>query len=87
MNNVESIFLRALELPARDRPAYLDVACKGDDAARAQVEDMLRRSAVANEFFGEDTPGSTGIDAQDAAEVGEREGSVIGRYRLLQRIG
>ena len=35
------IFLAACELPLAERAAYLDAACRGDPALRAEVEELL----------------------------------------------
>jgi tetratricopeptide (TPR) repeat protein/tRNA A-37 threonylcarbamoyl transferase component Bud32 len=86
MNDPESIFLRARELPEGERSAYLVAVCADDPALRARVDELLRRSAAADDFFDEQ-PATLRLSPQDLAAVGEREGSVIGRYKLLQRIG
>ncbi len=44
-NRVRDIFLAAAELPAADRPAYLDRACGEDAELRAVVERFLAAHA------------------------------------------
>jgi eukaryotic-like serine/threonine-protein kinase len=92
MNDAETLFLAARELPAEERTAYLAQACGADAALFAKVEAMLAHAPSADAFFG-DTPDDGGshetlrLKPEDFAEAGESEGSVIGRYKLLQRIG
>ncbi len=47
----KSVFGRAIELPAAERPAYLDAACAGHPALRAKVEDLLRAHGGAGSFL------------------------------------
>jgi tetratricopeptide (TPR) repeat protein len=48
---VESIFQGALERPLTARSAYLDEACAGDRALRAEVEGLLEEHATEPEFM------------------------------------
>ena len=43
----EEIIRVAAALPAAERAAYLDAACKGQPAARARVERMLEVAGIA----------------------------------------
>src|SRR5215831_21298834 len=38
---VEVLFHQAVELPLRERAAFLDAACRGNPALRAEVESLL----------------------------------------------
>jgi tetratricopeptide (TPR) repeat protein/tRNA A-37 threonylcarbamoyl transferase component Bud32 len=92
MIDVEAIFLAARELPEAERATHLDAACAGDPAARARIEAMLGRASAADAFFADPPAAAAGMDSlrlspEDLAGAGEREGSVIGRYKLLQQIG
>lgn len=63
---------------AGEREAYLRAACGGDAALRQQVEALLAADSAADNFLqppSEDAPADEG------------PGTVIGRYKLLQRIG
>jgi hypothetical protein len=81
MDPVEDIFLNARDIsePAR-RAAYLNQACGGDPAIRARVEKMLSDAAGAEAFFGKD--GTLVV-----VPLTEQPGTIIGRYKLLQKIG
>jgi hypothetical protein len=63
---------------AEEREAYLAAAGGGDDALRRQIEVLLKAHAQAGDFL---KPPS------DVSPEGEHSGTVIGRYKLLQKIG
>ena len=79
----QEIYLEALE---RSRPgerqAYLDRACGDDAALRARIEALLRHPT--DDGFLEE-PALVGGGAERAVEEGI--GTVIGRYRLREKIG
>src|SRR5262249_43549899 len=79
----EDIFLKAREIsdPAA-RAAFLNEACGGDSGLRTKVEAMLRDAEGAEEFFGKE---GTAVVLPTGSF--EQVGTVIGRYRLLQKIG
>lgn len=92
MSDPEDIFLTARELPLGEREAFVAHACGGDQALLSRVNGLLAKAREADAFFGE-KPGKETPDARlpkesDARHAsGEKEGSIIGRYKLLQRIG
>src|SRR5438876_153698 len=80
------IFLGALERPsAAERAAFLDGACGGDAALRVRMDDLLRNHTA--DSFLESPPAEAGTVplAQTATE--EASGTMIARYKLLQKIG
>src|SRR5690349_16283464 len=81
-----SLFLSALEIadPA-ERSAYLDRACAGDPALRAQVELLLQAHHEPGQFM--ERPATALVATVDEASLGERPGAVIGAYKLLEQIG
>jgi hypothetical protein len=82
----ETIFAAALELPAGERASYLEVACAGDAALRARIESLLRAQAEASRFMA--TPAFTPLAETRMQGVPlEKSGDVIGRYKLLQKLG
>ncbi|MBL8867859.1 MAG: protein kinase, partial [Planctomycetia bacterium] len=93
----KSVFGRAIELPAAERPAYLDAACAGHPALRAEVEDLLRAHGGAGSFLnaspvpGAATVSAPGTDSQATRShqppVGQEGAIIVGRYKLLQQIG
>src|SRR5262249_32983371 len=80
------LFLKALELPSPgERQAYLDGACAGDAALRAEVEALLEADARAGNFLESPAPGA--VDTVDLPPAAECPGTVIGSYKLLEQIG
>ena len=78
MDSVDDIFLKAREIADEvERAAYVDGACGGDATLRGKVEAMLRDAAEAEKYFGLET----------AAGLTEQVGTIIGRYKLLEKIG
>jgi serine/threonine protein kinase len=81
----EEIFHQAL---ARQDPeesaAYLQQACGDDAASRASVEALLQADIGATGFMDRPPPDP---DATFDAPIGERLGTMIGPYKLLQEIG
>src|SRR5438105_2829192 len=79
------LFLKALELRSADaRQKYLEEACTGDAALRAEVESLLEANAHASGFLESPAPN---LVATIDEPITERPGTVIGPYKLLQQIG
>ena len=85
-NSEVIIFSAARRLPARERAAYLDEVCAGDDALRQRVEELLQASAEAGAFLENMALGAGGT-VRVPAMLTEKPGDRIGRYKLLQQIG
>ena len=80
MNREKEIFSIAAELETpQERAAYLKGACGDDTALREAVEELLGAHFEVHDFL----PTMPG----DIAPLTEGEGSVIGRYKLLQKLG
>ena len=81
-HNAKDIFAEALRLtnPA-ERAAYVARACAGNPALRREVESLLSAHAQAGDFL--DLTRS--LPASDF--LIEPTGTMIGRYKLLQKIG
>src|SRR5262245_18110450 len=82
----QEIFEQAVGHQGPAREAYLRDACGTDEALRAEVAALLRIHDRAPRFLASPTAGSTGA-ATIVATPSEREGQLIGRYKLLQPIG
>jgi len=79
-SRIEAIFEAALQKrEPRQRAEYLDDACDQNAELRSRVETLLRAHENAGRF----------LDATSAREGGleEEPGTIIGRYKLLQKIG
>jgi len=98
---LRNIFADALEIEdARQRSAFLDRVCGKGSGLRREIEELIKAEAQAGRFL-PDQPGgseargvlseSGGAPAQNLAllqvPVTERHGDLIGRYKLLQKIG
>jgi serine/threonine protein kinase/Tol biopolymer transport system component/tetratricopeptide (TPR) repeat protein len=83
---VRSLFLEALDkTTGPERAAYLDQACGPDAQLRARVEALLKAHEQAGGFLR--PPGQSLIPEAEIATPTECPGTVIGRYKLLEKIG
>ena len=81
-HNAKDIFAEALRLTnAAERAAYVAGACADNPALRHEVESLLAAYARAGDFLEHTIP----LPASDF--LIERTGTMIGRYKLLQKIG
>jgi hypothetical protein len=100
--NIEDIFSRALQFNNKaDRAAYLNKACADDSRVRERVESLLAAHDGAASFLenpvkdmpSETTPPRESFDpvkmlpSAAYAPITETPGTMVGRYKLLQRIG
>ena len=69
--------------------AYLEQACGEDRELRGRIENLLRAGRKAKGFFQKHSPAVALVGDQDIAieAISEDAGSVIGRYKLLEKIG
>ncbi|MFC1604369.1 serine/threonine protein kinase, partial [Planctomycetota bacterium] len=86
LKDIEVIYHAALEKEAgQERSEYLDAACSGDTALRVQIEALVKADKQAADFL--ENPGF-GVDISlDESPLSEAPGTVIGRYKLLEKIG
>jgi formylglycine-generating enzyme required for sulfatase activity/dienelactone hydrolase len=86
LRDVEVIYHAALERGAGpERSAYLDGACGQDADLRARVEALLRADQNAGSFL--ETPPFDPDITLATRTLAEGPGTVIGRYKLLEKIG
>src|SRR5215831_12807023 len=79
----KEIFFQALDKPTpEEREAYVDLACGGNSLLRQRVQELLAQHFRQSAFMVQPA-----IDAPDSLQPDERVGSVIGRYKLLEKIG
>src|SRR5262245_37009426 len=84
---LKDLFRQAFDLPREERSAFLDARCP-DAELRARVESLLHAeddAARARETHHAER--RDGHQANRAQFIGEQPGTVIGSYKLLQRIG
>src|SRR5262245_37881281 len=96
---LRALFSKALECQtAEEQAAFLDQACQGDAALRAQLEDLLQAHREAGSFLqgpsadlssrvGEGRAWVKGGLTVDEQPPSERPGTVIGPYKLIEQIG
>ena len=82
--SIDSIFLAAVERPAKERSVYLNEVCGNDVELRARVERLLSAQSKVASFLESPAPelGPT-LDQP----ITEKPGTQIGHYKLLQQIG
>src|SRR5439155_8039905 len=80
------VFNAALEFASEaDRAAYIAEACAGDDVLARKVRALLQAHHEAEDFF-QSAP-RCGGDSISTALLTEKPGTVIGRYKLREKIG
>jgi len=86
LRDIEALYHAALEKEAgRERSAYLDAACGENTALRARVEALLKANEEAGKFL--ESPAFEPDLTLDTSPLTEGPGTVIGRYKLLEKIG
>jgi len=86
----ETIFEAARQIgDPQEQAAYLERACGQDQELRWRLEKLLHAGRKAKDFFQKHNPGAALRGNLDVAAelVSEGAGSVIGRYKLLEKIG
>jgi len=83
----KEIFFEAIEKATPDeRAAYLDEACGDDPLLRQWVEELLAHHFDQDTFMQEPAVEVTNASLT-ATPISESPGTLIGRYKLLQKIG
>jgi WD40 repeat protein/serine/threonine protein kinase len=79
---IKEIFALALERKApAEREKYLAEVCQGDPELRREIESLLRAGEQAGDFLGKT------MQLPQPDFTVERTGTMIGRYKLLEKIG
>jgi eukaryotic-like serine/threonine-protein kinase len=81
----EAIFFAALERPAHERAAFLDLACTGDAELRARIDKMLAAQPHLGGFLNQPHDGRQTGTYEPTVEVAGA--IIVGKYKLLQPIG
>src|SRR3989442_5771846 len=82
--NEETILEQALTFASTEaRAAYLQGSCGDDAQLRARIESLIQAHEAAGGFLGDKPDRATPA----SSAMIEGTGSVIGRYKLLQKIG
>jgi serine/threonine protein kinase len=84
--HVKELFHQALKRPTEERRGFLDAACGGDAALRAEVEALLdSHDEIGDESLSSDS--RRAASREDRVFPVEGPGSVIGHYKPLEEIG
>jgi non-specific serine/threonine protein kinase/serine/threonine-protein kinase len=75
---IKEIFNKASGLPPDRRAAFLDEACRGEEALRREIEALLKADSHADEFM-ETPPAAEVSDEEEGASL---IGAQIGQYTL-----
>src|SRR6185436_15394200 len=86
-----ALFALALEKPAAERVAFLEVVCGEDKSLRQRLETLLAAHDQPDELSGGDA-GKPTVQATRKIEfvehpADEAVGQTLGRYKLLERVG
>ncbi len=93
---IDAVFAEALDYVGEDQKRFLDAACRGDDALRKQVEQLLQAADTRRGLLGDDE--APGIPLESLEEIASREGMIgntdqessgdrIGPFELRSIIG
>jgi eukaryotic-like serine/threonine-protein kinase len=87
----EAIFEAARHLSRAQRNVYLNKVCAGDNDLRWKVEGLLAAADVATSFLNQPAAGvaegTIKLVVPPPPASGEHIGDVIGRYKLMEKIG
>jgi tetratricopeptide (TPR) repeat protein len=80
---IESIFLAAVDLPRAEQRAFLEDACRGDDALRREVESLLESDRKSGEKI------TRAVENEAESLFGLRPiiGTRLGAWRVLSELG
>jgi serine/threonine protein kinase/tetratricopeptide (TPR) repeat protein len=82
---LESILAAAVEMTSEaERRQFVDQACAGDGELKRRVEELIDNHFQAGSFLEAPAPN---LSATRDEPVGERPGTVIGPYKLMEQIG
>ena len=86
LNDIEAAFQGALEKePGDERRRFLDSVCPEGSILRKRVEALLKTNEQADGFL--ESPVFDAIAGPAESPVKESPGTIIGRYKLLEKIG
>jgi len=83
--NEETIYYEAISKPPKDRKAYVEAACGDDSSLLARIEALLEAREVKDSFL--EAPSLDSEVTIQNSPMAEGPGTVIGRYKLLEKIG
>ena len=85
--HIKEVFASALERVAAERAAFLDETCAGDEALRREVERLLASYDEEQSFMESPAVGEVATQILKKNDSEPRSGQVLGRYKIIRRIG
>lgn len=87
-NRIENLFHDVLDLDPEERATFLDKHCKGDAQLRKELDTLLKAEAMGEKLFQFHACEFSGFETVSLEiPLSEGPGTVIGRYKLLEKIG
>jgi eukaryotic-like serine/threonine-protein kinase len=87
-NQIEGLFLQAVELPQQDRERFLAEVCKGDETLRQELNSLLACDTPETPLVsGSFLPPGDALDDTTSDATADSVGRRIGPYRLLRLLG
>lgn len=84
---IETLVEEALAIPERERAAWLDANCNGDDFLRAEVISLLAFESQAESFLHKPAVAKAALLLTEEDDRLSRKGQHIGPYKFLSEIG
>jgi serine/threonine protein kinase/dienelactone hydrolase len=84
-NNEEKIFHEAIAKPVSERSAYLKTVCRNNPGLLCHIKNLLRAYDTQDDFL--EIPPWVEDVIPDSSSFVEGTGTIIGRYKLLEKIG
>jgi len=81
---ISALYYRALALPARERQAFVEGVCAGDEALRSEVDALLAVDASSAMV---DTPAFEGAARALAHDRDSMPGRLLGAYKIVSFLG
>jgi len=85
LQRIKPIFSEALDKTGADRASYLDRVCGKEPELRVKIEALLKAHEGAGDFL--ESPILDSGATKDDSTLTEGPGAIIGRYKLLEKIG
>src|SRR6266436_37677 len=82
----KEIFFEALDKAPDERAAFLDKACSHDPLLRKRLGELIANHCEQDSFM-QEPAGAMAAVGLPSAPISELPGSIIGRYKLLEKIG
>ena len=81
---LRDLFGEVQDLPESERAAFLDRELAGEPELRAELDSILGSASTAGTFL---APRASGATSEAGPEASLALGSMVGPYRLVERIG